>query len=75
MKSGPVQPGLLTFVYDKITTNVMGLKNLGVGFFGLLKGRANYVESAYFDGIFWIERGMSPTGNGDFVNVYMRFDK
>lgn len=72
--TGPVQPGLLTFVYDKITTNIFGLNNIGVGFFGLLKGRANYVESSYFDGVFWIERGISNTGNGDFINVYMRMD-
>lgn len=72
--AGTVQPGLLTFVYDKITTNILGLNNIGVGFFGMLKGRANYVESAYFDGTFWIEKGVSPTGNGDFVNIYMRYD-
>ena len=70
-----MQPGLLTFVYDKITTDIMGCKGIGVGFFGMLQGRANYVESAYFDGTFWIERGVSPTGNGnDFVNIYMRVD-
>jgi len=75
IQSGPIQPGLLSFVYENITTNVMGLKNIGVGFFGLLQGRANYVESAYFDGTFWIERGVSPSGDGsDFVSVYMRMD-
>jgi hypothetical protein len=73
-QAGPVQPGLLTFIYDKITTNIFGLNDIGVGFFGLLKGRANYVESAFFDGVFWIERGISNTGNGDFINVYMRMD-
>lgn len=72
--AGPVQPGLLSFTYEKIATNILGLSNVGVGFFGMLKGRVNYVESAYFDGTFWIERGVSPTGNGDFINVYMRMD-
>jgi hypothetical protein len=71
-QAGSIQPGLLTFVYDKITTNVMGFRNVGVGLFGLLKGRANYVESSYFDGTFWIERGVSPSGDQDFINVYMR---
>lgn len=50
------------------------MSNVSVGFFGLLKGRANYVESKYFDGAFWIEQGLSPTGESDFINVYMRAD-
>jgi hypothetical protein len=70
-QSGPVNPGLVTFVYDEIKTDVFGLKDVGVGFFGLLKGRANYVESAYFDGRFWIERGFSPDGN-EYFNAYVR---
>ena len=77
LQSGPVQPGLLTFVYDSITTNILGFQNLPVGFFGLLKGRTNYVESAYFDGTFWIERGIDVSrdeNNQDFINVYMRTD-
>jgi hypothetical protein len=74
IQAGPVQPGLLTFIYEKITTNLLGMQNLGVGFFGLLKGRANYVQSTYFDGIFWIERGVPISGEGDFINVYMRMD-
>ena len=65
----------MTFVYDKITTNILGFQNVGVGLFGMLKGRANYVESAYFDGVFWMERGISPTTGNDFVNVYMRYDE
>jgi hypothetical protein len=71
--SGPVNPGLVTFVYDDITTDIFGFTNVGVGFFGLLRGRANYVESAYFDGRFWIERGTSPEGQVYF-NVYIRDD-
>jgi hypothetical protein len=76
VQSGTVQPGLLTFVYDKITTNILGFQNVGVGFFGLLRGRTNHVESAYFDGTFWMERGFSKeeTGSDYFINVYMRTD-
>lgn len=66
-----MNPGLVTFVYDEITTDFFGIKNLSVGFFGLLKGRANYVESSYFDGRFWIERGTSPEGRV-YYNVYVR---
>jgi len=61
---GDPQEGLLTMVYDKITTDVMGFENVGVGFFGLLQGRANYMYSAYFDGDFWIEHGILPTPTG-----------
>jgi hypothetical protein len=65
--------GLLTFVYDRITTDAFGFTNVGVGLFGLLKGRANYVETAYYDGKYWIEQGQGVDGNGDdFVNVYVR---
>ncbi|CAB9503479.1 expressed unknown protein [Seminavis robusta] len=71
--SGPVQPGLFTFEYEKITTNMLGFQNVGVGLFGMLKGRVNCVESAYFDGTFWIEKGF--TDDGMFVNVYMRVDE
>jgi hypothetical protein len=44
------------------------------GFFGLLKGRSNYVESAYIDGCVWIERGTSPEGQV-YYNVYVRDDE
>jgi len=66
-----INPGLVTFVYEEIVTDVFGFKNLGVGFFGLLKGRANYVETAFMDSRFWIERGYSPDGK-EFYNVYVK---
>lgn len=69
--STPPNPGLVTFVYDQIVTDVFGLKNIGVGFFGLLKGKSNYVESQYMDNRFWIERGYSPEG-AEYYNVYVR---
>jgi hypothetical protein len=66
-----VNPGLVTFVYDEIVTDLFGFKNIGVGFFGLLKGRANYVETIFMDTRYWIERGYTPDGR-DFFNVYIR---
>lgn len=65
--------GIISFVYDKITTDVFGFKNVGVSFFGLLKGRSNYLETAYFDGNFWIERAVGQDGE-EYVNVYLRDD-
>ena len=69
--STSLNPGLVTFIYDEIVTDLLGFKNVGVGFFGLLKGRANYVETIFMDTRYWIERGYSPDGR-DFFNVYMR---
>jgi hypothetical protein len=65
-------PGLVTFTYQEITTNIFGFQNVGVGFFGLLKGKANYVESVFMDGRFWIERGSTMDGKGVYYNVYMK---
>lgn len=71
--SSPVNPGLVTIIYQDIVTDVFGVKGLPVGTFGLLKGRANYVESVWFDGILWIERGYDGDGV-EFFNVYMKED-
>ena len=68
---GPVNPGLLTYQYKDIKTNVFGISNLPVGFFGLLKGRINYIDTVWFDGERWIERNYLE--NGDVVySVYVR---
>eukprot|EP00545_Synedropsis_sp_CCMP1620_P001421 CAMPEP_0119024208 /NCGR_PEP_ID=MMETSP1176-20130426/31454_1 /TAXON_ID=265551 /ORGANISM="Synedropsis recta cf, Strain CCMP1620" /LENGTH=304 /DNA_ID=CAMNT_0006979443 /DNA_START=165 /DNA_END=1076 /DNA_ORIENTATION=+ len=67
-----INPGLVTFVYDDIVTDVFGLTNLGVGFFGMLKGRANYVETVFMDQRFWMERGYAQPDGTEFVNVYLR---
>jgi len=68
---GSVNPGLFTFQYDDIKTNVFGVSNVPVGFFGLLKGRMNYIDTAWFDGERWIERNYLE--NGDVVySVYLR---
>lgn len=70
-QSSPVNPGLVTIEYRSITTDVFGLTDIGVGAFGMLKGRATYIETAYFDGRIWIERGVD--GNGmEYYNVYAR---
>jgi hypothetical protein len=68
------KPGLVTFVYDKITTDLFGLKDIGIGFFGLLQGRANFVETAFFDNEYWIERALAVDGQKDYLNVYVRED-
>ena len=65
-------PGLVTFTYQEITTDIFGFTNVGVGFFGLLKGKTNYVESMFMDGRFWIERGSTIDGKGVYYNVYMK---
>lgn len=59
---------ILEFVYETVTTDVFGFQKLNVGFFGLLKGRVNYVSTSYFDGSVWIEQ------TSDFVNVYVLED-
>ena len=37
----------------------------------MLKGRANYVETIWFDGKLWVERGYSIDGK-EFFNVYIK---
>jgi len=69
--SSPVNPGLVTFIYQDIVTDVFGFKSLPVGLFGMLKGRANYVETIWFDGKLWVERGYSIDGK-EFFNVYIK---
>jgi len=70
-----VNPGLLTFTYDSITTDVFGLSNIGVGLFGLLKGRSNVIQTAYFDDVLWIEKGFDPVTGDEFVSVYVKKEK
>jgi hypothetical protein len=68
--------GLLTFVYDTITTDLFGLQNLPVGLFGQLKGRTSYIVSSYFDGDYWIEVAYdSPQQTSTYTNVYVRSRK
>lgn len=67
----PLNPGLVSFVYEDIVTDVFGLQNLPVGFFGLLKGRSNFIESIWFDGDIWIDRGFTPQGV-EYFNCYRK---
>ena len=47
------------------------MSNLPVGFFGLLKGRMNYVDTIWFDGERWIERKYLESGEVVY-SVYVR---
>lgn len=69
---GPIDAGVVTITYDRITTDVFGLKDVGAGLFGLLQGRANYIVTAFFDGDYWIERGRGPEEDTDYLSVYIR---
>lgn len=64
-------PGLITFVYDKITADMFGMKDMNVGFFGLLQGRGNSIDTAFYDGAVWIEQSVDQQGKL-FVNVYIK---
>ena len=68
--ASPVNPGLLTYVYQEISAGVFGLK-VPTGLFGMLKGREAYVESIWFDGQYWIARGFSANGE-EYFSVYLR---
>jgi hypothetical protein len=68
--------GSVSITYDRITTDVFGLRNINVGFFGLLQGRGVVVSTAWFDGALWIERVRDEANeSGDArYNVYARDD-
>lgn len=69
---GQINPGVLTFVYEEIQTKLFGMSNnIPVGFFGLLKGRANYVDTVWFDNDRWIDRMYLEDGSVIY-NVYVR---
>jgi len=69
----PVNPGLVTIIYQNIVTDVMGMKDLKVGLFGMLKGRVTYVDTVWFDGDIWVERSYSQDGTEVF-NIYVKDD-
>lgn len=70
--SSPVNPGWVTYTYEKITTDVLGFKNVGIGMMGLLQGRGAQIQTVYFDDELWIETGKD--GAFDYFNVYTRED-
>jgi hypothetical protein len=59
----------LTFVYERITMDVLDWKGINIGFFGLLKGRMNTFQTAYWDDYLWVEQVADNT-----YNVYKRKD-
>ena len=65
-------PGLVSMDYDKIVCDAFGFQNVGIGLFGLLKGRTSYIQTAYFDDELWIEAGSAADGSGTFVSVYTK---
>ena len=71
-QSSPVNPGWVTYTYEKITTDVLGFKNVGIGMMGLLQGRGAQIQTVYFDDELWIETGKD--GAFDYFNVYTRED-
>jgi hypothetical protein len=73
LQSSPVNPGLVSIQYENITTDVFGLTNIGVGAFGMLKGRGSYIQTTFFDGRIWIEKGSDLNGI-EYYNVYARDD-
>mmetsp|Transcript_18799 Transcript_18799/g.28579 ORF Transcript_18799/g.28579 Transcript_18799/m.28579 type:complete len:276 (-) Transcript_18799:133-960(-) len=66
-----INPGLVTFIYQEIVSDVFGFKALPIGLFGMLKGRTTYVDTVWFDGNLWIERGYNLDGQ-EFYNVYIK---
>lgn len=74
--TGLVNPGLLTFTYEDIKTNMFGMKNMGLGMFGggLLQGRTNYISTAYMDSKLWIEQGIDNATGSEYFNVYLKDD-
>jgi len=72
--SSPLNPGLVTFVYQDMKSEVFGFKALPIGLFGMLQGRSTYVDTVWFDGRLWVERAYSPDGM-EFYNVYIRSDE
>lgn len=66
---------IVQIVYDKIVTDVMGFTNLGIGMFGMLKGRSTYIQTVFFDNNLWIECGVDQSNFGEtYYNVYARED-
>ena len=71
----PNNPGaaIVQILYDKIVTDVMGFSNVGIGLFGILKGRSTYIQTVFFDNNLWIESGVDQSNFGEtYYNVYAR---
>mmetsp|Transcript_25816 Transcript_25816/g.60531 ORF Transcript_25816/g.60531 Transcript_25816/m.60531 type:complete len:303 (+) Transcript_25816:265-1173(+) len=75
LKPQPNNPdtAIVQIKYDKIVTDVMGFSNVGIGLFGILKGRSTYIQTAFFDGMIWIESGVDESNFGEtYYNVYAK---
>jgi len=71
----PNNPGtaVVQIMYEKIVTDVMGFSNVGIGLFGILKGRSTYIQTVFFDNNIWIESGVDQSNSGEvYYNVYAR---
>lgn len=75
MDPQPNLPGVafVQIMYEKIVTDVMGFSNVGIGMFGMLKGRSTYINTVFFDNNIWIESGVDEANSGEtYYNVYAR---
>jgi len=65
---------IVEIVYENISTDVFGFSNVGIGTFGMLKGRSTYIQTVYFDEKLWIESSVEGEGNDSQIcyNVYAR---
>lgn len=65
---------VVEIVYDKVSTDIFGFSNVGIGTFGMLKGRSTYIQTVYYDDKIWIESGVDGEGNDSqiYYNVYAR---
>lgn len=68
--SSVVNPGLVTIIYQDIVVDAFGV-NVPVGAFGMLKGRATYIDTKWFDGSIWVDRGNRPDGT-EYYNIYVK---
>lgn len=69
--SSPMTAGRVTIIYQDIVFDAFGFKSFPAGFFGILKGRATTIETVWFDGRLWFERGYTNDGF-EYYNVYMK---
>ena len=63
----------LTFVYDSISMDALGFKNIGTGLFGMLQGRSQTIHTAYFDDDYWIDLGHG-LDNENTMSVYVKVE-
>lgn len=69
--SSSTNPGWVSYEYQDIQTNFLGFKGIGVPLVGgLLQGRRTVIQTVYFDGEVWIERGRDD--GGEYFQVYLR---